>query len=133
VRKPFYKLPISQDLRFLADSTVSRLLLSCTLVLILVMPWTEYFWHFDKFLRGGQDFELSLLSLLAVLCLMLVLFQQGKKNVELVLIRGRRLALPFRSRYTAKMPGSHSGLIAPLHAVPLPSPMLGKYNLPIRV
>ena len=32
----------------------------------------EYFWRFDKFLLGGQDFELSLLSILIALCMIWV-------------------------------------------------------------
>lgn len=57
---------------------ISRVLLALTACLLLVMPWTEYFCNFDRFLRGGQDTELGLLAVLMVLCLMLVLFQSGR-------------------------------------------------------
>jgi hypothetical protein len=50
-------------------------------ILILVMPLTEYYWTFDKFLRGGQDMEFGMLSLAAVLCLILVLSLQRKRRV----------------------------------------------------
>ena len=64
----------SQALRLIAHpravfSAIGRLLLVATATLLLVMPWTEYFCHFDKFLRGGPDVELSLMAFLAFLCL----------------------------------------------------------------
>jgi len=96
------------------------------------MPWTEYFWHFDRFLHGGQDIELSLLMVLAALCLMVVLFQHGRKNLQLCFHLRCWLMVLFRSK-NVMTPGSFLGLIAPHHAVPLPSPMLGKYNLPIQI
>ncbi len=57
---------------------ISRVLLALTACLLVVMPWTEYFFNFDRFLRGGQDAELGLLAVLMVLCLVLVLFQSGR-------------------------------------------------------
>lgn len=62
-----------------------RLLIGLACVLLAVMPWTEYFWRFDKFLRGGQDFELGLLALITFLCLVLVLAQRMKQNVARLL------------------------------------------------
>jgi len=103
-----------------------------SITLILVMPWTEYFWRFDKFFRGGQDFELSLLALLTICCLAMVLFQKGKRDLELMLCLSRRLAYIFQEPKQGT-PGAFCGLIAPLHAEPLPSPALGKYNLPVRI
>jgi len=38
---------------------VGRMLILFSAVLAIVMPWTENFWHFDKFPYGGDDFELS--------------------------------------------------------------------------
>jgi hypothetical protein len=107
--------------------------LVCTLALVVVMPWTEYFWHFDRFLHGGQDLELGLLTLLAVLCLTLLLFQHGKKNLQLCLNLRHWLTHIFRSEHAMTLPRSPSGLMAPYHAVPLPSPVLAKYSLPLQV
>ena len=75
-----------------------RLLLLFTAILIVVMPWTEYFWHVDGFLHGGQDFELGLLSLLTILSLVLVLLQQRRQNVALLLTIRRWLSLVFRTQ-----------------------------------
>ena len=43
----------------------SRVILGLTLMLLLVMPFTEQVWAGDEFLSGGHDAELSLLSELA--------------------------------------------------------------------
>lgn len=50
--------------------------------LLLVMPWTEYFWNFDKFLRGGQDLELGILALLCFLCMVVVLARRLPREVD---------------------------------------------------
>ena len=102
-------------------------------VLVVVMPLTESFLRLDDFLHGGQDFELSLLCLLAVFCLMLVLFQQGKKDLQIVLALRLWLATIVCIERTGRMPNASSGLIGPLHAVPLPSPALERYSLPIQI
>ena len=64
---------------------LSRALLALTACLLVIMPWTEYFCNFDRFLRGGQDTELGLLAVLTVLCLVLVLFQTGRTVLAAVL------------------------------------------------
>jgi hypothetical protein len=48
------------------------------------MPFTQGLWSWDKFLHGGQDFELGLLIILTCLCLVLLRVQQS----ELCLRRG---------------------------------------------
>jgi hypothetical protein len=109
-----------------------RLLILSTAVLILVMPLTEYFWQFDRFLRGGQDFELGLLSVLTVFSLVLVLLQQRRQNVALLLTVRRWLSLLFAdadSRAVANV----CTLIAHSDAVPPSSRALCRYNLPIQV
>lgn len=52
---------------------LSRLLLALIAILLAVMPVTEHVLSFDRFLRGGQDFELTLLATLATFCLILLL------------------------------------------------------------
>ena len=103
-----------------------------TLLVIALMPLTEYLWHFDRFLRGGQDFEFSLLAILTVLCLVLVLFQHGKKDLELLICIRRWLALVFCQAEPA-IPGEFKGLIASAHAEPVPNAALGIYTLPLQV
>ena len=126
-------------MRRTADSSASsaylfggRLLMFLTLVLVVVMPLTEYFWHFDRFMQGGQDFELSLLAAMTFLCLILVLFQKGKRSVALLMALRRWLGFVFCAADPGA-PGSMSGLITLLHATPLPSASLGLYNLPQQI
>jgi hypothetical protein len=109
-----------------------RLLILFTAILIFVMPWTEYFWQFDRFLRGGQDFELGLLSLLAIFSLVLVLPQQRRQNLALLLTIRRWLSLGCDDAD----PGSATNacrLITHCDAVPLCSSALSRYNLPIQI
>lgn len=66
-------------------SAAGRLLIALACIVLVAMPWTEYFWRFDKFLRGGQDFELGILALITFLCLVLVLAQRMKRDVTRLL------------------------------------------------
>jgi hypothetical protein len=61
---------------------VGRLLLIINVVVLILSSFTEHFWTWDRFLRGGQDFELSLLALLAFFCLILVLAAQFRRSVR---------------------------------------------------
>ena len=114
-----------------ACAALARVLLICTMVLVTIMPWTEYFWHFDRFLHGGQDFELSLLALLTVFCLMLILFQIGSQNVQLRLDLRHWLTVLLRSADARMTRALRAG--CPHAVMPLPSVMLDKYNLPLQV
>jgi hypothetical protein len=108
-----------------------RLLILSTAVLILVMPLTEYFWQFDRFLRGGQDFELGLLSLLTIFSLVLVLLQQRRQNLALLLNLRRWLSLIFED--PGPRMANACSLIALSVAVPLSSRALSRYNLPLQI
>lgn len=59
-----------------------RLLLIINVVVLVLSSFTEHFWTWDRFLRGGQDFELSLLALIAFFCLILVLAAQSRRGVR---------------------------------------------------
>ncbi len=59
-----------------------RLLLIINVIVLIASSFTEHFWTWDRFLRGGQDFELSLLALLAFFCLVLVLAAQFRRGVR---------------------------------------------------
>jgi hypothetical protein len=110
----------------------SRIALLVTAIVVLVMPITEYLWHFDKFLRGGQDFELGLLSVATIFCLAMILLQNGKSSVSLLLSLRKWLCKVFHIEDPAPY-GSFMGLIAALHAIAVPSPSLGQYTLPLQV
>jgi hypothetical protein len=109
-----------------------RLLILFTVILIIVMPWTEYFWQFDGFLHGGQDFELGLLSVLTIFSLVLVLLQQRRQDVALLLTIRRWLSLVFEDPGPQTVANACS-LTANSDAVPLSSRALCRYNLPIQV
>ena len=111
---------------------LSRVLILLTVVLVLAMPWTEYFWHFDQFLRGGEDFELSLLAVATICCLVAILLQHGKKSVAFTLALRRWLSFVFQHDDPAA-PGIFCGLIAASHAAPRTNSALGMYNLPIQI
>jgi hypothetical protein len=111
---------------------LSRVLILLTVLLVLAMPWTEYFWHFDHFLRGSEDFELSLLAVATIFCLVVILIQHGKKSVVFILALRRWLSFIFQHDDPA-VPGRFCGLIAASDTAPLPSPALGMYNLPIQI
>jgi hypothetical protein len=59
-----------------------RLLLIINAVVMVLSSFTERLWTWDHFLRGGQDFELSLLALIAFFCLVLVLAEHFRRNVS---------------------------------------------------
>jgi hypothetical protein len=109
-----------------------RLLILSTAILIFVMPWTEYFWQFDRFLRGGQDFELGLLSLLTIFSLVLVLLQQRRQNIALLLTVRRWLSHVFEDEDLRAVANACS-LIAHSDPTPLSTRALCRYNLPIQV
>jgi hypothetical protein len=66
-------------------ATVGRILVSFIAVLLVVMPWTEHFWHFDGFLVSGQDFEFGLLALATIFSLILVLSKRREQNMTFFL------------------------------------------------
>jgi hypothetical protein len=126
---PKMKRPEGMSRIWAAGSRVALLLAA---IVVLVMPFTEYFWHFDKFLRGGQDFELGLLSVATIFCLAMILLQNGKRSVSLLLSMRKWLCNVFHIKDPAA-PGSFMGLIASLHAIAVPSPSLGHYTLPLHI
>jgi hypothetical protein len=109
-----------------------HLLILVTAILIFVMPWTECFCQLDRFLRGGQDCELGLLALLTIFSLVLVLLQQHRHNVTLLLTVRRWICLVFEEGGPLAVEKACS-LTAHSDTVPLPSNALCRYNLPIQV
>jgi hypothetical protein len=75
-------------------AVAGRILLIITAVLLVVMPLTEHFCTFDRFLTGGtEDVELTLLAVLALCCLVL-LFAQFRKQDFAALNEPRRWLFP---------------------------------------
>jgi hypothetical protein len=65
-----------------------RVLIVLMALLTAVSPWTEYYWHFDNFLHGGQDFEFSLLATITALCLVFVLLQHKQAGCNILVRTG---------------------------------------------
>jgi len=115
-----------------AYTLAGRLLILSTAILLFVMPWTEHFCQFDRFLRGGQDLELGLLALLTIFSLVLVLLQQRRQNVALLLTVRRWLSLVFEGADPRAVTNA-CNLIADSDVVLPSSRALCRYNLPIQV
>ena len=114
-----------------ASVKAGRVLLSVMLVLISVMPLTEYLWHFDQFLHGGYDFELGLLAVASIFCLAVVLVQQGRLDLAVAFVLQRLYSVLKRAglrMYTWSR--EHVPL---LYSAPSGSSSLGIYTLPLRV
>jgi hypothetical protein len=57
-------------------------LLIINVIVLAISSFTEHLWTWDRFLRGGQDFELSVLALIAFFCLILVLAAHFRRAVR---------------------------------------------------
>ena len=117
---------------FEARTVCGRVLIGLTALLIAVSPWTEYYWHFDNFLRGGQDFEFGLLATILVCCLALVLMQHSKQSVSLSFTLRRWLSILFQYPRTASPKLSLRG-VAAFHLVTTPDSAPGILDLPLRI
>ena len=111
---------------------VGRVLIVLTALLIAVIPWTEYYWDFDNFLHGGQDFELGLLATITVFCLVLVLLQHNKQGVTFWSALRRWLSISLLHHDPASPRLSFRSAMASF-AVPLPDPQSGSRDLPLRI
>lgn len=116
---------------FSATCTLAgRILLLFTTLLIVVMPWTESHWHFDGFLRGGEDFELGLMALITIFSLLLVLSRHRKQRVDFLFAIAQMLAFSLQSRAAGAL--KRVG-IAISHAAPEMWTAPATYNLPIQI
>jgi len=113
-------------------AVASRVFVLLSAVLLVVMPWTENVWHFDRFPCGGPDFELSVFLLVTIFGLVLALLQLGKKGVSFIFALQRLLS--YALQRAATLTQQHfDRLAAAFHAPPLPSCTLDSYNHPIQV
>jgi len=109
-----------------------RVLLLFTALLLIVMPWTEYYWHFDRFLRGGQDCEFGILFIATFFSLALVLSQCRKQTTAFIHTVRRWLSDVFQNTGHPTQENLQ-WLAAALHAMPVPGPSLGTYNQPLQI
>ena len=71
---------------------MGRHLLMLATISLLTMPLTQHIWTWDHVLRGGQDFETWMLTILIILCLAVLLSQLCKRHIELLFTLRRGLA-----------------------------------------
>ena len=114
-----------------APIVIGRLLVGLTTLLLAVMPLTEHLWTWDKFLRGGPDFEFGLLAIVSILCLVLVLSQHYKQVINLLLTLRRLIGFALYL---------DDGSICATPEITLSflqgrteAPALGTYNLPLQI
>lgn len=83
-----------------ACAALGRLLISSIGILLPLMLWTEHTTTFDRFFQGGQDCEMSLLALLAFLCMVILLGLRSRQSMVLWLavLRFSALVLQLRRR-----------------------------------
>ena len=121
-----------RDGTFEARAVAGRVLIVLTALLIAVSPWTEHYWHFDNFINGGQDFEFGLLATIVVFCLVLVLLQDSKQGVVFWFALRRWLSVLFQHPDPASPKLSFISVMAS-DTVPLPDPISGVFDLPLRI
>ena len=94
------------------------------------MPFTQGLWSWDKFLHGGQDFELGLLIIITCLCFVLLRIQQSERCHKLfVLIRSLVLDDKGCSAADLAMYGNPF-----VHRSQIPSPRISAaLNLPLLI
>jgi hypothetical protein len=95
------------------------------------MPLTEHLWTWDKFLRGGPDFEFGLLGIASLLCLVLVLSQHYKLVINLLLTLRRLIGFAL---YLDDGPfWATPEIISSFRRGRTEAPALGTYNLPLQI
>jgi hypothetical protein len=110
---------------------ISRYLLILIALSLVTMPITEHLWAWDRFLHGGQDFELGALLVLSFLCLVLVLSRQCQKRVESSLSTWRVAAFQF---INCVAPGiCLTGQVSGLYPDPGTDPESGRRDFPLQI
>jgi hypothetical protein len=110
---------------------IGRLLVVLTTLLLAVMPLTEHLWTWDKFLRGGQDFEFGLLGIASILCLVLVLSQHYKQVINLLLTMRRLIVFALYLDHGSLRTAPE--MILDFRQSRPKAPALGTYNLPLQI
>jgi hypothetical protein len=115
-----------------AHAMIGRALLFFTALLLIVMPWTAYYWHFDHFLRGGQDFEFGILFIATTFSLAIVLSQCRKQTTAFIHSVRRWISNTFQNTRKTVLRNLH-GLIAAAQAILKSDPSSELYNLPLQI
>lgn len=106
------------------------LLLALTTVSLVTMPFTQHLWNWDRFLRGGQDFEMGAFVILMVLNLVLVLAKCCKQNLGRLLEAWQCFSIVPAARATLQ---AHARPFAFCMERIALLPDLPFYNLPLQI
>jgi hypothetical protein len=111
---------------------LSRLLLGFAFVELLTMPLTQHFWTWDRFLQGGQDFELGLFVIVTCVCLVLLCAQHCHQTTGLLLAFFRAWLLP-RQRSLFRLCLAPVCILAARPADPLFPKSVGAFLIPLQI
>ena len=75
-----------------ASALLGRLMVSCLGIVMVVMLWTERSWTSENFCWDGHDCELSILALIAFLCLVILLAHRCNQSLTVRLAVQRFLS-----------------------------------------
>lgn len=109
-----------------------RLLLLFKAILLAVMPLTEYYWHFDRFLRGGEDLEFGILFVLTILSLAIVLSRCHRQTMAVIHAVRRWIAGIVQNAFQPP-PRNLQARLATFQSAFSPAPLLTIYNLPLQI
>lgn len=110
---------------------IGRSLLILSAVSLITMPLTQQLWTWDHFLHGGQDFELTALMILNVLCLVLVISQRCKGCIELLVVQ--RCLVIRKTRNSRTRAISQHCALPVFRTEPKKDPASGTDNIPLRI
>lgn len=114
-----------------AFAWISRYLLILIALSLVTMPITEHVWTWDRFLQGGQDFELGTLLVLSFLCLVLVLLKQCKQWLESSLSTRRVAVSQWMERVTPAI--CLAGEVSPFYPQPGTDPGTALSAFPLQI
>jgi hypothetical protein len=113
--------------------TMGRILATLSIVLLLVMPFTEHLWTFDRFLIGGSDLELGLFATISILSLVLVVSQSRRQSVASLITAVQSLVTLLRNSAQHLMPLAAAARIVLLPVESVSSITSCTWNSPLRI
>ena len=96
---------------------IGRFLVLLASISMLTMPLTQDIWTWDRFLRGGQDFEAWTFTIVIILCLAVLLSQLCKRRLDLLFAACRMLAFAFKHGELQGRPAVRTSVIFRLERV----------------
>jgi hypothetical protein len=110
---------------------IGRALLILSAISLITMPLTQRLWTWDRFLHGGQDFELGALMVLILLSLVLVISKDCKRCLDSLFAEWRFLRSNLANWKLVGIP-QRAGRSA-YQIEPGPCPALRSGSFPIRI